>query len=61
MTDTESARQWIKRLQAELAELESSPDYLGTQATIEGIREEMARVERLIADAARRHSEPAPA
>lgn len=51
--DIEAARQWIRRLQGELAELEADANFPERLAVAEGIREEIARVERLIASGAR--------
>ena len=48
MTDTynQSAKNWILRLEAELAELQARPDYRQHAHTAEGIRSEIDRVNR---------------
>ncbi len=51
MTETciESARQWINRLETELTELQARPDYRKQIQIAEGIRQEIERVQQVVA------------
>lgn len=60
-TCIESARQWMKRLETELTELEAHPDYRSHVLTATGIRQEIERVQQLIALALLRQQPEVPA